>query len=122
MRALTRTFPVGALLVLGLSRPSSACAQRADSAARDTTLANGVSAGEAEAEPRRRRMVKWNEFDGPILSLRVGAGLLVDYAGYAQDDASKEQMTLEPGWKLRDSRFVITGRFKTKRRITYQAG
>src|SRR5881394_700778 len=103
-----RGFCAWVLSALAFPVVGSVSAQQTDSTVRDTTLANGVSAGEAEAEPRRRRMVKWNEFDGPILSLRVGAGLLVDYAGYAQDDASKEQMTLEPGWKLRDSRFVIT--------------
>jgi hypothetical protein len=116
-------------MVFALAFPAarSVCAQRPDSTvrdttARDTTLEDGISAGEAEAEPRRRRLIHWNEFEGPVMTLRVGAGLLVDYAGYEQDAASKDQMTLESGWKLRDSRFVITGRFKTKRRITYQAG
>jgi phosphate-selective porin OprO/OprP len=66
--------------------------------------------------------VKWNEYEGPLFTLRVGAGLLVDYATYAQDDASKEQMDLDPGFKLRDSRLVLSGRIKTERRITYQAG
>ena len=100
----------------------SVSAQQTDSTARDTTLANGISAGESDAEPRKRRLVKWNEYEGPLLTFRLGAGVLVDYAGYSQDAASKEQMDLQSGWKLRDSRFVISGRLKTKRRITYQAG
>ncbi len=111
-----------ALVALTLSRVGSVCAQQADSTVRDTTLETGLSAGEAEAEPPRRRMVKWNEYEGPLFTLRVGAGFLLDYATYAQDDASKEQMDLEPGFKIRDSRIILGGRIKTKRRITYQAG
>ena len=57
----------------------------------------GVSAVEPEAEPPRRSLVKWNEYEGPLFTLRVGAGFLLDYAAYAQDDASREQMDLSPG-------------------------
>ncbi|MFL5447750.1 MAG: hypothetical protein ACJ8AX_04325, partial [Gemmatimonadales bacterium] len=105
-----------------MTRAGSVCAQQADSTAQDTTQAAGVSAGEAEADPPRRQMVKWNEYEGPLFTLRVGAGFLVDYATYEQDLASQEQRDLEPGFKIRDSRLVISGRIKTKRRLTYQAG
>jgi phosphate-selective porin OprO/OprP len=107
---------------LALSGAAPALAQQADSVAQDTTLADGISAGESDAEVPRRRLVKWNEYEGPFFTLRVGAGFLVDYATYAQDDASKEQIDVEPGFKLRDSRLIVSGRIKTKRRITYQAG
>src|SRR3954454_5588668 len=109
-----RSSLVLSVLVLSMVRAGSVCAQQADSAAQDTTSAAGVSAGEAEADPPRRRMVKWNEYEGPFFTIRVGAGLLVDYATYNQDAPSKEQRDLEPGFKLRDSRFVISGRIKTK--------
>ena len=105
-----------------MTRAGSVCAQQADSTAKDTSAAAGVSAGEAEADPPRRRLVKWNEYEGPLFTLRVGAGFLVDYATYDQDEASKEQRDLEPGFKIRDSRLIISGRIKTKRRLTYQAG
>src|SRR3954469_9372231 len=101
------------LLALALTRVEPASAQQADSTAQDTTAAAGVSAGEADADPPRRRLVKWNEYDGPLLTLRVGVGFLVDYAGYAQDEASKDQRDLESGFKIRDSRLVISGRIKT---------
>ncbi len=110
------------LLALTWSRGASLCAQQTDSTARDTTLETGISAGESEAEPPRRSLVKWNEYDGPFLTLRVGAGFLLDYATYGQDAAAKEQLDLEPGFKIRDSRLLISGRIKTKRRLTYQAG
>jgi len=67
-------------------------------------------------------MVNWNEYEGPLFTIRVGAGLLLDYATYAQDETGKEQISVEPGFKLRDSRLIISGRIKTKRRLTYQAG
>src|SRR4051812_21070954 len=110
------------LLALTWAKVGALCAQQADSAAQDTAAAAGVSAGEAEADPPPRRMGKWDEYEGPFFTIRVGAGLLVDYATYDQDAPSKEQRDLEPGFKLRDSRFVISGRIKTKRRLTYQAG
>ncbi len=116
-----RSVAAGALVLLCLARQGLAQGQQSDTTARDTTE-TGISAGESEAEPPRRRLVKWNEYDGPLFSLRVGAGFLVDYATYSQDAAAKEQLTLEPGFKIRDSRFVLSGRIKTKRRITYQAG
>jgi len=109
------------LLALTWSRVGSVRAQQADSV-RDTIPETGVSAVEPEAEPPRRSLVKWNEYEGPLFTLRVGAGFLLDYASYAQDDASREQMDLESRLKIRDSRLVISGRIKTKRRITYQAG
>jgi phosphate-selective porin OprO and OprP len=117
-----RSAAAGALVVLCLATPGLVQGQQSDPTARDTTAESGVSAGESEAEPPRRRMVNWNEYEGPLFTIRVGAGLLVDYATYAQDDAGKEQISVEPGFKLRDSRLVISGRIKTKRRLTYQAG
>ena len=110
------------LVALAMTRAGSVCAQQADSAAQDTTAAAGISAGESEAERPRRSLVKWNEYDGRFFTLRVGAGFLVDYATYDQDQASKEQRDLEPGFKIRDSRLLFSGRIKTKRRLTYQAG
>jgi phosphate-selective porin OprO/OprP len=90
--------------------------------ARDSVLVNGVSAGEAEAEPPRRRLVKWNEYEGPFMTFRLGGDVLLDYAAYSQDAASKGQVEVSSGFKVRDSRLVLGGRIKTKRRITYQAG
>lgn len=116
-----RSYCALVLVVLAWSNVREARAQQADSA-QDTTPAAAISAGESEAEPARRRLVNWNEYDGPLFTIRVGAGFLVDYATYAQDDAGKEQISVEPGFKLRDSRLIISGRIKTKRRLTYQAG
>jgi phosphate-selective porin OprO/OprP len=79
-------------------------------------------AGEASAAPPARRLVKWNEYEGPLFTLRVSAGVLVDAGTYAQDDASREQFDLESDWQFRDFRVLLNGRIKTKRAITWSAG
>ena len=107
-----------AFILLAITRAAPVGAQQTDSVARDST----IETVDPEADPPRRRLVRWNEYEGPFFTLRVGAGFLVDYATYAQDDASKTQVDLAPGFKVRDSRLVLTGRFKTRRQITYQAG
>jgi phosphate-selective porin OprO and OprP len=124
-----RSRGIGALLALVLAAPASAVGQQPGQAppdtgvqARDSLLDAGVSAGEAEADPPRRRLVKWNEYEGPLFTFRLGGGFLVDYGAYSQDAASKAQAQLTAGFKIRDSRIIIGGRIKTRRRITYQAG
>ena len=79
-------------------------------------------AGEASAAPPARRLVKWNEYEGPLFTLRVSAGVLLDAGTYAQDDASREQFELEPDWQVRDFRVLLNGRIKTRRAITWSAG
>jgi phosphate-selective porin OprO and OprP len=126
---MMRRLLLPGLAALCLLRPGLAHAQApapaeqdTTRAGRDTILEDGLTAGEADGEPRRRRLVKWNEYEGPFITFRFGAGFLVDYTSYLQDEASKEQFSLEPGYKLRDFRLIMGGRIKTKRRITYQAG
>ena len=112
-----------ALGLLCLSGPELALGQRPDTAAaRDTTLETGVQAGEADAESPRRRLIKWNEYDLRFTTFRFGGGFLVDYSTFSQDDESREQVELDPGFKIRDGRILLRGRFKTKRPITWQAG
>ena len=113
---------VGCLLTLCLSLPRLCLGQEAAKPPRDSTHETGIAAGESAAEPPARRLVRWNEYDGKLFTLRLGAAVLFDYATFAQDDASEQQVTMDPTFKIRDSRFLIVGRLKTKRRITYQAG
>jgi phosphate-selective porin OprO and OprP len=79
-------------------------------------------AGESSAEPPVRRLVKWNEYEGPLFTLRVSAGVILDAGTYAQDEASREQFDLEPDTQLRDFRVMLNGRIKSKRAITWCAG
>ncbi len=88
------------------------------------TLDDTIEAGEADAvEPRRRKMVKWNEYEGPHFTIRVGGGVLYEGATYAQDEESEQQFDLEPDWKVRDARLLFKGRFpKSRRAVTWRAG
>jgi phosphate-selective porin OprO/OprP len=79
-------------------------------------------AGESSADPPARRLVKWNEYEGPLFTLRASAGVILDAGAYAQDDASREQFELEPDWQVRDFRVLLNGRIKTRRAITWSAG
>src|SRR5436190_18196797 len=90
--------------------------------ARDSTLAVGLTAGESDGEPRRRQLLNALKLDLGFTTLRVGGGVLVDYIGYDQDSASREQFHLVSTGKLRDARFLVGGRLKVKRPVTWQAG
>jgi phosphate-selective porin OprO/OprP len=93
-------------------------------APRDSTIDTTVEAGEADAEEPRRKLVKWNEYDGPISTLRFGFGFLVDFVSYAQDDESKQQLPSveNPDVGLRDFRVLFKGKFKTKRPLSWTLG
>ena len=80
-------------------------------------------AGGSSADPPARRLVKWNEFEGPFFTLRASAGVILDAGTFEQDDASREQVgSLASDWQVRDFRAMFNGRIKTKRKITWCAG
>ena len=86
-------------------------------------LENTIDAQES-SEPPARRVVRWNRYEGPYFTARWGAGLLLEVAGYAQDEASKEQFGLHPDQRLRDFRFILGGKLfpRIKRSISWSAG
>jgi phosphate-selective porin OprO and OprP len=110
---------VAALCALG--RPEVARAQGSVPEA-SSTIDTTLDAGEADAQEHKRKFVKWNEYDGPISTLRVGWGFAYDFSSYAQDDKSKQQFSLEPENKLRDFRILLKGRFKTERPASWTLG
>jgi phosphate-selective porin OprO and OprP len=65
----------------------------------------------------------WNEFDGPLTTLKFGLGFMAEYAGFSQDSISKQQV---PGatnnTSVRDFRYTMSGIVKSKREITWKAG
>jgi phosphate-selective porin OprO and OprP len=111
--------------MLGLAMPRAASAQRSGAgrdSIRDSILANGITAGEADNEPRPRQLLKRLEFNAGFTTVHIGGGVLLDYIGYSQDTASREQFDLASQGKLRDARFLFGGKFETKRPFTWQAG
>jgi phosphate-selective porin OprO/OprP len=81
-------------------------------------------AGDDDNAPPRRRLTKWNEYDGPISTFRFGAGFLTDLATYAQDERSEQQLgrELHGDAGLRDFRLLASGRLKTERPISWTFG
>jgi phosphate-selective porin OprO/OprP len=90
----------------------------------DPTIQTNIDAIEAdESEEATRGFKRWNEFDGKYVSARFGGGLLFDYSAFAQDQQSKEQFSLSPDFKLRDFRFLVSGKVaQIERSITYSCG
>ena len=107
-----------ALAVIALPAPARAQDAGAQPASVDTTN----EAGEPSPDAPKRRMVAWNEFDGPVSTFRVGYGFLVDFATYAQDAEAKQQTATQADAGLRDFRLLFRGKFKTKRPFTWTLG
>jgi phosphate-selective porin OprO and OprP len=103
--------------------PSPDQSQDATGSSAPSTLENTVEAGISEEAPRRK-LVHWNEYQGPYFTIRAGAGFLVDIAGYSQDNESKQQISLSPGYKVRDFRFILGGKLfpEGQRQVTWCAG
>ena len=88
----------------------------------EESLENTIDAREDD-EPPTRRLVRWNEYEGPYFTMRFGAGFLVDYSAFAQDEDSKRQITMHPDVRLRDFRFILGGKLFPKiKRLTWSAG
>src|SRR5215472_6057973 len=104
------------------SRSPTPAAQPSPSPNPNETLENTIEAGESSDEPPQRRLVHWNEYHGPYFTMRVGGGILVDTAAYAQDNQSKEQFKLTPDVKLRDARLILRGTFPKWKRVTWSSG
>lgn len=102
--------------------PASSSGQDLPAGIQDSTFQIEIQAGESEAEEPKRKLVKWNEYEGPLFTLRIGAGFLYDAAAYSQDDGSANQLELEPGTKVRDLRFLLRGRLKFERSVTWTCG
>jgi phosphate-selective porin OprO and OprP len=112
------------------SNPSAPAPQSSPTPARqDTplespkTLEDTITASEDD-EPPRRKLVRWNEYQGPYFTLQFGGGLLYDYGAFAQDQDSKRQIAMFPGHKVRDFRLLFRGKLfpGIKRSITWSAG
>jgi phosphate-selective porin OprO/OprP len=81
-----------------------------------------LEAGEDGHFPPRRQLTKWNEYDGPISTLRFGLGLLTDFSAYLQDAQSAQQVEPRNDVGIRDFRLLASGRFKTERPLSWTFG
>ena len=122
MVALTSTRSLLLAIAAGVGSAGVAWAQAAQPPQQPPPLQDTLEAGEATVEAPARQLVKWNEYQGKFFTIRMGGGLLLDYATYIQDEASKQQFDLTPAFKVRDGRLLFKGAFKTKRPITWTCG
>jgi phosphate-selective porin OprO/OprP len=110
-------------LVPGVIGFSASIAMAQDSgAANDAIVDTTFDAGQEDAVRPKRNMVKWNEFEGPISTIRFGYHFMYDFASYIQDDESKQQVVMSTDNGVRDFRVLAKGRFKTDRKITWTFG
>jgi len=86
-----------------------------------STISTTVEAGESDAEEHRRPFVK-NEYDWPGTTFHFGAGFLLEYGAYSQDADSRDQLSMDSGGGIRDSRILFRGRFKTERTFSWSIG
>jgi phosphate-selective porin OprO and OprP len=91
-------------------------------AAADPSIDDRVEAAEADGDEPRRQLVKWNQYEGPYITARLGGGFLYDYAAYAQSATSKDQISLNPKDGLRDFRVLLKGKFPQLPRLSYTIG
>jgi phosphate-selective porin OprO and OprP len=88
----------------------------------DGTEGEVLDTNDFNVEANRHKYANWNKFDGPLTTLKIGAWFLYDFVAYSQDNVNKEQIELEPEFKVRDFRITLSGRFKFKRDVTWKAG
>jgi phosphate-selective porin OprO/OprP len=79
-----------------------------------------------DSTSNKKKALQWNEFDLGFTTIKFGAGLLYDYASFSQDADAEAQMDsagvdMEPSFKLRDFRLLVSGRLHTKRTVTWKA-
>ncbi|HJQ96765.1 MAG TPA: hypothetical protein VJ826_00550, partial [Candidatus Polarisedimenticolaceae bacterium] len=91
-------------------------------AAPQPTVETTTEAGDEDTPEPRRKLVAWNQYDGPISTLRFGGGILFDFATYSQDAASEAQLDMPADVGFRDVRLLLKGKFKTKRPFSWTFG
>lgn len=69
----------------------------------------------------------FNEFNLGFTTFKFGGGFLYEFGTFSQDEEAGKQadsanITLEPTWKVRDTRLLFSGKLNTKRAITWKAG
>src|SRR5262245_2453470 len=92
------------------------------STSQKSTLDDTLVAGDDEVSEPVRKLITWNQYDGPLFSMTIGGGFLYEYAAFAQNENSKEQFALSPHAKTRDLGILFRGALKTDRQTTWSVG
>ncbi len=110
------------IMTVSVAVPESSRSQQATDTTSRSALEDSIEAGEASVAEPTRKLVRWNEYDGPLISMRLGAGFLVDAATFSQTEQSRQQIAVESGVKVRDFRLLLKGTLKFKRPVTWTCG
>jgi phosphate-selective porin OprO/OprP len=123
------TFSIlaGLLSILLLLAPGRSMGQEKRDKIPDGTQGEELEVVEGDSLPAKWKEKRWRLFPGRYTTFKLGGGFLYDFVTYAPDEASKQQMDslgtpLEPTFKVRDLRFVVSGQIKTKRTISWKVG
>ena len=82
-----------------------------------------AEAEEADTNDHPPSSVTWNQFDFKLSTLRFGFGYLAEYDMFQQDRNSETQFgEIEDDYGMRDGRLLFSGRFKTKRPVSWTIG
>lgn len=108
-------------LVLAMVPASSRSQDSTQGVTPAATIDSTMEADQEDAAPRRK-LVKWNEYDGPVTTVRLGLAFGIDAVTHAQDDESKQQIDMPSDIGVRDFRLILTGRFKTTRPLSWVLG
>jgi phosphate-selective porin OprO and OprP len=135
VRALLPSTLLGACFAAALSGAAPALAQRPygerEQPRRDTAVVRDSVRAERDSlravldtarkptPPGGRWGVRRADFNLPFTTFGIGGGFLLDFATYDQDADSHDQIDLITMGKIRDSRILINGQLKTKRKIDW---
>jgi phosphate-selective porin OprO/OprP len=86
------------------------------------TAASSVNSEEGNPDDPDRGLTRWNEYEGPWFTARLGGGFLYDTANYSQDADSHSQFDFEAEQYVRDSRLLLKGRLGSSSRVRYTIG
>ena len=118
------TRPVHAQQIDAAARASLAAATSIGTAHAefDSTVVTRDTATTAKGQWPSQFLIHWNEYNLGFTTFLWGAGYLQDYASFSQDSFGRAHLEVEPQGRIRDSRFLVFGRLRTERPITWQTG
>lgn len=83
---------------------------------------DSIDAEEADAAVPADKRSRWNEWDNRFFTLRVGGGMLYDFANFSQDPDSAMQVMWSQTEALRDLRLTAGGKLLFWPRVSYSIG
>lgn len=118
------TRPALAQQINAAARASLAAAPSIGTAYAESDFTAGTrdTATTAKAQWPSGFLIHWNEYNLGFTTFLWGAAYLQDYASFSQDSFGRAHLDVATQGRIRDSRFMLFGRLRTDRPITWQTG